>query len=255
MWLPNSAARDHADRALLRDVAVWGGNVHAIHSRVLLAAIQAADGVDERKAVSSRLILTQLSALIALGQLYVAVRDRSGRPIAQSRLAAGLDEAREALQRLARDAEPSIWELLHLPAPDSPQLDHVNAEQRVAYTGACEERSTSLKRVSTILRENMLLATIGSDPARTLLVSGPKIVSEIKTGRENESEAQGETAFLITDASDGSLRDAGDLVVVACPTRLPVLEGIADDTEFIANETAATAHLVGLAMDLGQLEG
>ncbi len=255
MWPPNSAARDHADRALLRDVAAWGGNVHAIHSRVLLAAIHAADGVDERKAVSSRLILTQLAALVALGQLHAAVSDRNGRPIAQLQLAAGLDEARTALRRLARGAEASIWELLHLPDPDSPKLAGVNAEQRVAYGGACEERSTSLERVATIVRENMLLATVGGDPARILLVSGPKIVSEIKTGRENESEAQGETAFLMTDASDGSLRDAGDLVVVACPTRLPILEGIADDTEFIANETAATAHLVGLAMDLGQLEG
>ena len=49
----------------------------------------------------------------------------------------------------------------------------------------------------------------------------------------------------------GHPSDAGDLVAVACPTRVPVLEEIVEDVKFICEETAATAGLVGLALDIG----
>lgn len=249
MWLGETARLAHADRVFLRDLAEWGGIVHSAYARVLLDGIKSAGGIDERKALSSRLVETQFASLIALGQLYVAVRGGQDGSIVQSRLAVGFETARRALQQVGRGSGAAIWELLRLPDPESPQLGEADKTQHAAYVAACGERSLALRRVSTIVRENMLLASVSGEAPRMVLVSGPRPVSEIKTGRERESEAQAETAFLIVDTSGGCPADAGDLVAVACPTRLPVLEEIVNEVKFISEETAATARLVGLALD------
>ena len=251
MWLSEDARLAHADRAFLRDLAEWGGIVHAVHARVLLDGIKSARGIDERKALSSRLVETQFASLIALGQLYVAVRGHQDGSIVQSRLAVGFETARRELQQVGHSSGAAIWELLRLPDPESSQLGEVDKTQHAAYVAACDERSLALRRVSTIVRENMLLASASGEAPRMVLVSGPGPVSGIKTGRERESETQAETAFLVVDTSGGHPSDAGDLVAVACPTRVPVLEEIVEDVKFICEETAATAGLVGLALDIG----
>jgi len=243
--------RDLSDRALLSDLAGWAGTVRTTHAQVLLEAIRSSCHLDQRKALSSVLVRIELEAIIALGQLYLAVRTCKGRALVEAHLTTGLADTRGLLLEIGRRPNPKIWNLMRIPSTDSSSIEHATPPQRAAYIRACTDRSDALARVSEIARANMLLPTVGADSTGALLVTGPNSVSAIKTGRDSASSMEGDSAFLITGEYGGRNHDATDLVAIACPTIPTVLDKICADIDFLDSEISMTSTLVALAMDLG----
>ena len=98
-----------ADRTYLRDYAGWVSSIHGGEARALVAAIRQSDDRNLRKALSTRLMQSRVSALLSIGFLYVAVRERFGSSLLQARLRADAASARGALREatLASGCRPT----------------------------------------------------------------------------------------------------------------------------------------------------
>ena len=98
MWPKSPEAALTADRTYLRDYAGWVSSIHGVEARALVAAIRQSDDRNLRKALSTRLMQSRMSALLSIGFLYVAVRERFGSSLLQARLRADTTSARMALR-------------------------------------------------------------------------------------------------------------------------------------------------------------
>ena len=105
MWPTSPEAALIADRTYLRDYAGWVSSIHGVEARALVAAIRQADDRNLRKALSTRLMQSRVSALLSIGFLYVAVRERFGSSLLQAPM----------LHPLARRCARRRWH----PAPGS----------------------------------------------------------------------------------------------------------------------------------------
>ncbi len=76
MWSGDPEATLQADLAYLQDYAGWAASIHTVEARALVSAILEAEDRDIRKALSTRLMQSRVSALLSIGYLYVAVRER-----------------------------------------------------------------------------------------------------------------------------------------------------------------------------------
>ena len=253
MWLKDEAARLTADRAYLQDYSGWVSSIHWREAKVLVAAIRQTDDRDQRKALSTRLVQTRMTALLSIGLLFVAIRRRLASSLVEERLKATVSDARGLLREAGRQQGQAFWQLLDLPSPEQVRVASDDPAVANEYLDLSEERGRNLERIADLARQDMLLTVL--DPSRhgRILVATPLTVSAIKTGRISELPEMSNTAFYLADLSGGQLDDTGDIVALACPTTPAVVEEIADDIAFIDQEAGETAALVDLTAGVGLL--
>ena len=254
MWPKSSDAALTADRTYLRDYAGWVSSIHGVEARALVAAIRQSDDRNLRKALSTRLMQSRVSALLSIGFLYVAVRERFGSSLLRARLRADAASARLALRQASLASGAGFWRFLRLPEPTELRKAEVDPAAVNEYVDSGEQRLANLARISQIARQDMLLSTLDAGRHNRIIVASPRSVGLIKTGQESELHGLSNTAFCLVDLSGGELQDEGDLVAVASPTTPAVIEEIAEEIAFIDAEAAATAALVSLVADAGLLE-
>jgi len=254
MWLRDPDARLRADRAYLKDCAGWVSTVRRAEAQVLLAAMRGSDDRRAKMALSARLLQARTAALLSLGSLLLAVRDRLASSLVQARLTASIDDIRVLYRDAQQLATRPCWEFLNLPSPD--QVREAVADPAVAsqFVEACEQRRTALRRVAVQARQDMLLSALDATRGSRLLVASGRTVSAIKTGQDSDLPETSNTAFFLADLSHGTIMSAGDLVAVACPTTPAVVEEIAADVAAIDQEASDVALLVDLVAEAGLLQ-
>ena len=254
MWAGNPEAALQADLAYLQDYAGWVSSIHTAEAQALVAAILGAEDRDMRKALSTRLMQSRVSALLSIGYLYVAVRERCRSSVLQARFLADAASAREALREASNLDQKEFWSFLRIPDPDVLRDHGVDPGSAKEYLESGEQRRNGAVRIGRIARQDMLLSMSARHRSNRIIVGSPRSVSLIKTGHESNLHGLSNTAFYVIDISDGEIRDAGDLVAVASPTTPSVVEEIAKEVEFIDAEAASTAALVVLVAEYGMLQ-
>ena len=253
MWPKSAEAALTADRTYLKDYAGWVSSIHGVEARALVEAIRQADDRNLRKALSTRLMQSRVSALLSIGLLFVAIRERFGSSLLQARLRADATAARMVLREASGASGTGLWRFLRLPEPAEMRQAAVDPAAVNEYVDSGEQRLANLATISQIARQDMLLSTLDTDRHNRIIVASPRSVGLIKTGQESELHGLSNTAFYLVDLSGGELQDEGDLVAVASPTTPAVIEEIAEEIVFIDAEAAETASLVGLVADAGLL--
>ncbi len=252
-WPRSPAAQLAADRTYLHDYAGWVSTIHGVEARALVQAIRQAHARDLRKALSTRLMQSRVSALLSIGLFYAAVRQRFGSSVLQARLRADAAAARAVLREASGAGATGLWRFLRLPEPQELRRAAVDPALVNEYVDSGEQRLANLARISQLARQDMLLTTMESSRSNRIIVASPRSVSLIKTGRDSELHGMSNAAFYLVDMSGGDLRDDGDLVAVASPTTPAVLEEVAEEIEFIDEEAGAAAALVSLVAEAGLL--
>lgn len=254
MWSGNTEAVLQADLAYLEDYSGWASSIHTAEARALVAAILQSEDRDIRKALSTRLMQSRVSALLSIGYLYVAVRERFTSSVLQARFLADMVSARAVLREASNLGQNQCWGFLRIPDPDALRDHGCDSGIVKEYVESGEQRRNGAVRIGQIARQDMLLSMSVRHRSNRVIVGSPRTVSRIKTGHESNLYELSNTAFYMVDMSDGDIRDAGDLVAVASPTTPSVVEEIVEEIEFIDAEAASTAALVISIAEFGMLQ-
>ena len=166
MWPKSTEAALIADRTYLRDYAGWVSSIHGVEARALVAAIRQADDRNLRKALSTRLMQSRVSALLSIGFLYVAVRERFGSSLLQARLRADAAAARTALREASLASSAGLWRFLRLPEPSELRQADMDPAAVNEYVDSGEQRLANLARIGQLARQDMLLSTLGCWPSQ-----------------------------------------------------------------------------------------